>query len=652
MFSTLAPLAIGKPKSVKWEPELTINPIRLQVDANDSEMLALEHALNVSVDINVPVGGNAQSAINSAQAGDVVVLQAGAVYSLLTLKSDIPVRSSRASECVGRVAPGNSCLAKVQSSVPAEPVITVPIGTKNWKIDGLEVSTSSSSVVVYDLVKIGEGRQLQKTVDQVPQNGMIDHSYIHGWSDQDVQRGIALNAGATTVQNSYVSDVHMVGIEAQGIAAWNGPGPFRIINNHVEASTQGALFGGADPASEALTPSNISFLQNYLFKPLSWKVGDPSYAGKHWTVKNILEFKNAKNATVDGNVFENVWTDGQTGLPILFTVRNQECSAPYSTIQNITFTNNTVKGAEGGLNFLGKDNEAELSYGKCPANAPRNPDGSGSVRGSGVTVNNNLFYDIKGPFITLNGFNNVGLFNNTHPDQKGNLTTLYGDQSFGFKYKNNLTNDHQYSFFGDGGYIGTAAFAKYAPDAEVAGNYIGNAQEGAAYPNGNHIMAALIPLPADFRSPFADGGANIDALKAAQSGSAVSLPTPSPTPSISPSPTATPTPVVTPSPTPTATPTPSPSPAPTPSCVMTVSGPTLPQWSSGKLVVTFVNLTQSGTVKAVASTGQVSVDTVPQTINAGTSSYIAEFWLQSKKKSSSVTVSGPCGSKTVMVNVQ
>ncbi len=30
------------------------------------------------------------------------------------------------------------------------------------------------------------------------------------------------------------------------------------------------------------------------FKPLSWRVGDLSYARAHWAVKNLFELKNAK----------------------------------------------------------------------------------------------------------------------------------------------------------------------------------------------------------------------------------------------------------------------------------------------------------------------------------------------------------------------
>lgn len=120
--------------------------------------------------------------------------------------------------------------------------------------------------------------------------------------------------------------------------------------------------------------------------------------------------------------------------------------------------------------------------------------------------------------------------------------------------------------------------------------------------------------------------------------------TPSPTPTVSPI--ASPSPVITPSPVA------APTPMPTPSiCTMTVNSPVVPQWGSGKLVVTFTGLTQPGTVRATATSGQVVVDSTPKSISG--TSVIAEFWLQVKKKSTAVTVTGPCGApQTVMVNVR
>jgi hypothetical protein len=78
-----------------------------------------------------------------------------------------------------------------------------------------------------------------------------------------------------------------VGFDSQAICGVNGPGPFKIVNNYLEGSGENVMFGGADPAIRDLVPSDIEFRGNYCFKPLSWKIGHPSYAGTPWAVKNL-----------------------------------------------------------------------------------------------------------------------------------------------------------------------------------------------------------------------------------------------------------------------------------------------------------------------------------------------------------------------------
>src|SRR5262249_38836706 len=64
----------------------------------------------------------------------------------------------------------------------------------------------------------------------------------------------------------------------------NGSGPFRIVNNHLEAAGENLMFGGADPAIPQQIPSDIEICHNHFFKPLTWKADDPSYEGTAWTV--------------------------------------------------------------------------------------------------------------------------------------------------------------------------------------------------------------------------------------------------------------------------------------------------------------------------------------------------------------------------------
>src|SRR5829696_1806060 len=165
--------------------------------------------------ITVPAGGSLQSAINAAQPGDTIILQAGVVYMEpieLPVKSGtsyITIQSSRAGELpVGvRVSPAQrSLMASVQSNVPAEPILKTQAGAHHFKFIGIEFSTANSGVVIYTLIEFGQSSYT--TLTQVPHHLVIDRSYIHGFPTQEVQRGVAVNSADTDILNSYISDVH------------------------------------------------------------------------------------------------------------------------------------------------------------------------------------------------------------------------------------------------------------------------------------------------------------------------------------------------------------------------------------------------------------------------------------------------------------
>src|SRR3954463_6547900 len=151
-----------------------------------------------------------------------------------------------------------------------------------------------------DLVSLGAGSHEQTISAQVPHDLVLDRIFVHGDAAKGRRRGISLNSAATTVTRSYVSDIKAVGRDAQAICGWNGPGPFTISDNYLEASSENIMFGGSDPGITNLVPADITITANTIAKPLAWKQ-------ERWEIKNLLELKNARRVVIRDNVLEYNW---------------------------------------------------------------------------------------------------------------------------------------------------------------------------------------------------------------------------------------------------------------------------------------------------------------------------------------------------------
>ena len=249
-----------------------------------------------------------------------------------SLTPDVRVNPSDAPKLARIVSPGSA-----QAAIQTEP------RAHHYKLIGLEIAPRDSAAFLYDVVLLGTTGPDQDTLDEVPNHLVIDRCWIHAYADQSLKRGIQLNSASTDILNSYIAGFKVVGQDSQAIASFNGPGPFKILNNHLEGAGENVLFGGADPSIPNLVPSDIEVRRNHFYKPLSWYFNDPGYAGVHWSVKNLFELKNAQRVTIDGNLFENNWGDAQVGYAILFTVRNQDGTAPWSAVTDVQLTHNIVR---------------------------------------------------------------------------------------------------------------------------------------------------------------------------------------------------------------------------------------------------------------------------------------------------------------------
>jgi hypothetical protein len=216
--------------------------------------------------INVPAGGDLQAALNQAQPGDEVVLQAGATYTgnfLLPVKagaSFITVRSSRCAELPAgvRVGPAQAPLMARLATHNVSPVLAAPVRSHHWRVQCLEFTQGATvGAWGYGLIDLGDGDSAgpQNTLDAVPHDLEFDRVLVRGRDDRTaLQRGFSLNSASTSITNSHISGIKMVGAEAQALAGWNGPGPFLIENNYLEAAGENLIFGGAWRPSRASSP--------------------------------------------------------------------------------------------------------------------------------------------------------------------------------------------------------------------------------------------------------------------------------------------------------------------------------------------------------------------------------------------------------------
>lgn len=433
--------------------------------------------------IEVASDGDFQAALDQAAPGDEIVLQAGSPYVgnfRLPKKSGdnwIVIRTSNMngiSKEGQRVNPEEHSASMPKIISPnTMPAVSTESGAHHYRLVGIEITTQHSNTeFTHTNVVALHAPDNQDLMEKVPHHIIFDRAYIHGTPTGNVRRGVAINGAHMAVINSYLSDFHEIGADTQAIAGWIGPGPFRISNNYLEAAGENIMFGGGDPKIQDLVPSDIEITGNHFFKPLSWKEGDASYAGIHWTVKNLFELKNARRVFVDSNLFENNWADAQIGTAILLKSANQDGECEWCVTEHVTFSNNVVKNSGHGLTI----NAAEGNPLPKKVNS--------------ITIKNVLFDNVKGRlFQIFDGVDNVRIEHVTGLSDYSILMPWETDiPNQNFVFVNNIVKRGQYGIAG-GGEGKNVLDRKFSPytynnNLLIVDDYSGIDQLNSIYPEG------------------------------------------------------------------------------------------------------------------------------------------------------------------------
>jgi hypothetical protein len=339
--------------------------------------------------IAVPAGGNFQTALNSANCGDTITLQAGATFGgVFTFPqkacddahwiivrtsapdSSLPAEGTRMTPCYAGVAslpgrPSFQCsstanvLAKLlfNDQTGSGPVVFAS-GANHYRLIGLEVTRLTNTPVVFNLIAPADG--------VAASNIILDRLWVHGTTHDETQRGVYLAAvTSTAIIDSYFTDFHCVSItgsctDSQAIGGGGGnypAGPYKIDDDFLEASGEDILFGGG---AATTTPADIEIRHNHFFKPLIWMTGQPGYVGGHdgnpFIVKNNFELKNAQRVLFEGNIVEYAWGGfTQYGYSLVITPKNQEGDGgnlcPLCKVTDITIRYSTVSHAGAGIDI-------------------------------------------------------------------------------------------------------------------------------------------------------------------------------------------------------------------------------------------------------------------------------------------------------------
>ncbi len=439
--------------------------------------------------IHVPAGGNLQQAIDLAAPGDTITLAPGATYTgnfRLRKKGGLSFITITTADPATLPPPGVRITPATAASLPkikapnASPAIATDPGAHHWRLVGLEV-LPAAGVYTYELIALGSGSAT--VTSDLASDIELDRMYIHGDPAVGGKRGVGLNSIATVIKNSWISDFKSTTQDSQAVSGFNGPGPFLIQNNYLEGAGENLMFGGSAPKIPNLIPSDITVRGNHFRKPLSWKPGDPSYAGTPWLVKNLFELKKGRRVLVEANVFEHNWVGAdQKSFAIVFTVRADAGAAPWAVIEDVTFVSNIVRKSGSGVNILGKDTSSG---------------GLGIARR--ILIANNLFYDLDPTvwggegrvFQVLEGAEDVTIDHNTAIQQNPKHVVMFGGApAVRFAFLNNIALHGLYGVQGTGKATGTPTLDFYAPGYVFVKNVLvgGNA---SSYPSNNFFPASI-----------------------------------------------------------------------------------------------------------------------------------------------------------------
>ena len=446
---------------------------------------------------HVRAGANLQAAIDAARAGDTITLDPGGRYPgavrLPRFAGDgwITIRTAAALEERPLEDRDLPQLARLVSESNGTPTITTAPGAHHWRLIGLDVSQTGGNT--YGVIRCGSADGYMSAAE-VPHHVELDRVHVHTAANMTERRGIQTNCTDLVIRRSIVRGIKEAGSDAQAIGGWDCMARVRIVDNLIEGAGENILVGGAAPSKICPVPEDIEIRGNRIRKPAEWRT-------QAWQVKNLLELKNARRVTIEGNVLENNWAAAQTGFGVLFTVRGG-ARYPWAVVEDVTYEHNVLRNTASGINILGFDDESRTGAGRRI-----------TIRQNLTVINRSTWGGEGSCYMMLGGPVDIVFDHNTCIHDGGAVlrVSLGGRPKItGFRFTNNVQLHSSYGIIGDGQSPGNPTIDQFFVEPVIQRNVFGGGSAGAAYPATN-----LMPSVAAYAANFADYAAGNYALRPA-----------------------------------------------------------------------------------------------------------------------------------------
>ena len=297
--------------------------------------------------ISVPAGGDLYAALNSAQCGDTVILDAGATFVVSGLEQPFVLKKNTA--CTGGPSEWITVQGSNAASLPvtfknlspaqlralnlprlvtntSTPALEAVAEAHHYRVIGLEITNDSrsQSVINNGLVFAGirHGSSPIVTLQTVPHHIEFDRVWVHSEEDgtdstvATALRGFMLGAADITIKNSRVAGFRAFAPgtlspqSTQAVLIEKGPGPYTIHNSFLEAWFT-SIFTGGGPQwiTNQASVSNASLGQATLSNVNNLIVGD------YVAFKVSGQTSRYQVARITGIVGTTITYVGQPGLP-------------------------------------------------------------------------------------------------------------------------------------------------------------------------------------------------------------------------------------------------------------------------------------------------------------------------------------------------